>query len=730
MSLETQRQSDKVRIQQYQALLEISEAIASNRDLASLFSNLAQRLRAVVDFDWVSTLLYDQARDVMRIHMLEPPQPDGLIGPGETPVDEVPSGWAWKTQKPLIIQDAALETRFPQFNKWARQNGVKSYCAFPLTSAGRRLGALGFAGVKNVVWNDDDLEFLTQVARQVAVAIDNAINFESVRSAERRAAKDRDHSQLLLEINNAVASRRDLRELLRAISPCLRKVIYHDFAGLVLYDAESQQLRAHALDFPKDKDILEEGVVFPLEGTPSGLAFTSRQTVIVRNLDLERFASTPLVKILRAEGVKSGCSVPLIAHGEAVGVLSVMSVREEAFSESDAELLTQIGGQIALAVENALSFDRARQAERRAARERDRIRLLLDINNAIVSHLELGALVKTISASLLGILPHEAAGIALYEPEHNLLREYENVAYEGFIAFQKGMAMPLEGTPAGLVFTSGRPLLLKRRDPERFPVDPGQRPTEGSRNSACLAPLISHGRKLGILGIGSAQEDRFTEEDLELLTQVADQVAIAVENSVNFERAREAERELERKLDHLRLMLRVTNTVVSRLNLKELLDVISATICEEMGCDTAGVGLYDQKSEQLIAFSTQFPPGHPFREKGVQIPFEGTSGGLAFTTGQPIFVDKPDPERFNSHYARRILEDGYRSGGSIPLIAQGRKLGVLVSPASGRILFLTTTGSFWFRSPIRWRSRSITRSITGGRARRNRSWRAVSITCG
>ncbi|HKQ77886.1 MAG TPA: GAF domain-containing protein [Blastocatellia bacterium] len=677
MSLETQQQSDKVRIQQYQALLEISEAISSNRDLASLFRNLSQHLRAVVDFDWVSTLLYDPARDVMRIHMLEPPQPDGLIGPAEMPVDDVPSGWAWKTQEPLIIQDAASETHFPQFNRWARQNGVKSYCALPLTSAGRRLGALGFASVKNVVWNDDALEFLTQVTRQVAVAIDNAINFESVRSAERRAARDRDHSQLLLEINNAVASHLDLRELLRAISPCLRKVIYHDVAGLVLYDAESKQLRAHALDFPKDKDIIEEGVVFPMEGTPAGLAFTTRQTVIVRNLEQERFASTPLVKILSAEGVKSGCSVPLITHGEVVGVLTVMSLREEAFSEEDAELLTQIGGQIALAVENALSFDRARQAELRAARERDRISLLLEINNAIVSHLELGALVKTISASLLAVLPHEAAGISLYEPEENLLREYENVTYKGFAAFQKGMAIPLEGTPAGLVFTSGQPLLLKRPDPERFPVDLGRLPTEGSRESACLAPLISHGRKLGILGIGSTQEDRFTKEDLELLTQVADQVAIAVENSVNYERARDAERELARNLEHLQLMLRITNTVVSQLDLKELLDVISVSIREAMSCDTVGVGLYNQESKQLFAFSTQFPPGHPFREKGVEIPLEGTTGGLAFTSGQPVFVDKPDPERFNSYYARRIHEDGYRSGGSIPLIAQGRKLGVL-----------------------------------------------------
>src|SRR5262245_12046412 len=109
MSLETTRQTSKVRIRQYQTLLEISEAIASNRDLTSLFHNLAQHLRAVVDFDWVSTLLYDPAFDVMRLHLLEPALPDGLTGPAEMPVDDVPSGWVWKTQEPLIIRDAAQE---------------------------------------------------------------------------------------------------------------------------------------------------------------------------------------------------------------------------------------------------------------------------------------------------------------------------------------------------------------------------------------------------------------------------------------------------------------------------------------------------------------------------------------------------------------------------------------------------------------------------------------------
>src|SRR5262249_15413100 len=131
-----------------------------------------------------------------------------------------------------------------------------------------------------------------------------------------------------------------------------------------------------------------------------------------------------------------------------------------------------------------------------------------------------------------------------------------------------------------------------------------------------------------------------------------------------------------------------TNTVVSQLDLQDLLDVISDSIGAAMGSDIVGVGLFDHESGQLRAFATQFPQGHPFRERGVEIPLEGTPGGLAFRTGQPVFLDKPDPVRFNSDYIKRIQEDGYRSGGSIPLIAQGRKLGVL-GVASKRDDFLS-----------------------------------------
>ena len=162
------------------------------------------------------------------------------------------------------------------------------------------------------------------------------------------------------------------------------------------------------------------------------------------------------------------------------------------------EFLQQVAKLVAVAVDNTVNFERARQAEQRMAGERDRIKLLLEINNAVVSHLDLKELVKNVSASLQDILPHDAAGIALYEPELNQLCEYSNVAYKDLDAFREGETIPLEGTPAGQVFLTGQPLLIRRPDPAKYSADRySQRPVEGSPKSACLAPLISHGRKLG-----------------------------------------------------------------------------------------------------------------------------------------------------------------------------------------------------------------------------------------
>jgi formate hydrogenlyase transcriptional activator len=290
---------------------------------------------------------------------------DGL----ELPIEESSSGWVWTHQQPLIIPSLDEETRFSMGMAALKDIGVQSVCLFPLTTAMRRLGAIGFGSLEPRAFGDQNLGLLGQVAKQVAVAVDNVLHFSSTEAAQQSLARERDRLSLVLEINNAVASHLELRALLKAISACLGRVIPHDFASFCLYDPEIHQLRAHALDFPGNQDFVESGDPIPLEGTPEGLAFTTQQTVHVRRLNLTEFPAE-IMKRAEAEGLKSGCAVPLLLHGRALGTLSVVSMQEDAFTDDDATLFSRIGAQVALAAENAMAYQEISSLRDKLAKEK------------------------------------------------------------------------------------------------------------------------------------------------------------------------------------------------------------------------------------------------------------------------------------------------------------------------------------------------------------------------
>src|SRR5690349_21466194 len=158
-----------------------------------------------------------------------------------------------------------------------------------------------------------------------------------------------DRARVLLEINNAIVSHLDLAKVLNAISACLRREIKHDFAAMALYDAERNELRLHALDFPADQNFMTAGQLIPLIGTPAALAFSTRKPVLRHRPDPNEFPHE-LMKKAFERGIKSGIAVPLLCRDKIVGSMALASLRESAFTEDDVHLLTQIGTQVAIAV--------------------------------------------------------------------------------------------------------------------------------------------------------------------------------------------------------------------------------------------------------------------------------------------------------------------------------------------------------------------------------------------
>src|SRR5437016_7209041 len=176
--------------QQYQTLLAVSEAIVSHRDLGTLFHDLAGRLHLVVRFDYLACTLHDATSNTLRLHVLETTEPIPVPAPLPLSVEEDPAGIVWQTQRPLVVSNVAEESRWPRLLERAKPYGVNSLCYLPLTTARRRLGVLAFACKQTAAHDTADVDFLEQVANQVAVAVENALAFDEI-----EALKDRLHQE-------------------------------------------------------------------------------------------------------------------------------------------------------------------------------------------------------------------------------------------------------------------------------------------------------------------------------------------------------------------------------------------------------------------------------------------------------------------------------------------------------------------------------------------------------
>jgi formate hydrogenlyase transcriptional activator len=184
---------------------------------------------------------------------------------------------------------------------------------------------------------------------------------------ERKRAEE----ALLLEVTNTLVTNLDVRRLLAAISAGIRQVMPHDYPSLALYDPGIKKLRLHILDAPGPRDLLEGDVQLPLKGSPAGRAFTSREPVVIGQMDVEAGGSTPeIIRRWFKLGIKSLCSLPLMNRGRVLGTLMVASERESAFGRKDVQLLGQVANQVAIALDNAEAFRQIAELKDRLAEEK------------------------------------------------------------------------------------------------------------------------------------------------------------------------------------------------------------------------------------------------------------------------------------------------------------------------------------------------------------------------
>src|SRR2546422_1631390 len=234
--------------------------------------------------------------------------------------------------------------------------------------------------------------------------------------ADHRACAPDNLHRMLLDVSHATASHRDLKSLLQDLVGLLRRVARFDRLALVLHDPERDVMRLHTIvslepTFIRDLEL-------PVSESPAGVVWQTQRPLIVPRIEKEtRFSE--VTRILRDEGMRSLCVLPLTTPLRRLGGLGFASQDEDAFSEADVEVLQELTSQVALAIDNTLHHEAANRAQQQLARERDRLQLLLEVNNALVSNLEPRALFSAISSCVRRVDAHEYTSLAVYDPGRN-----------------------------------------------------------------------------------------------------------------------------------------------------------------------------------------------------------------------------------------------------------------------------------------------------------------------
>jgi formate hydrogenlyase transcriptional activator len=270
-------------------------------------------------------------------------------------------GTAVYRREPVYVTDILSDPLWDDYRGGMLPYGIRAVWSRPLfTSEGKILGSFSL-NYREPRWPDaNELQLIETASHIIGIAIERHRNQEELR-------RERDRLRLLLEIANSMTSKLDLPQLVEVLSTNLLSVTRCDFCALLLPDRDTGELRVTILYNPESRGFICDGTIIAVRGSMGGKAYRTGKIQHFDSLeevrdDPESFGNSvgrPFYERMVAEGLKSGCDLPLIGRGGVVGVLSALKRSERGFDREDVEIVEQISRQVAIAVENALDYEMA-----------------------------------------------------------------------------------------------------------------------------------------------------------------------------------------------------------------------------------------------------------------------------------------------------------------------------------------------------------------------------------
>ncbi|TEU18828.1 MAG: GAF domain-containing protein, partial [Anaerolineales bacterium] len=626
------------------ALWHIGQDISSTLDQQTVLERIARWARQLIGSDGAALYLLDSKVDILQPVVLLPP-PTAKMPQTPIRVGEGIIGWVAQTGVGEIVNHAELDPRVMRIPGTLEE--AESLLCVPILSRGKVIGVMSLNRLGDHLFRDGDLHLLGRIAYQAAIAIENARLYEE---AQRRATQ----LAAAAEVSRDAISTLDMGQLLTNTVNLIRDRFGFYHAGVFLVDDAGEYAVLQAATGEAGQKMLEQQHKLKI-GEVGIVGYVTARGEPRIALDVGQDAvhfDNPLLPSTRSE-----MALPLTVRGRVIGALDVQSAKEAAFSDEAVATLQTMADQLAIAIENARLYEE----ERRRAEE---LATLNAITETVSRSLDLDTILDDALNKVFEVIDADVGGIYLLDEGND---ELTLIAHCGLSeSFFKNIKRLKVGEGAvGQTAQSVRPVLVDSRTVEDELLAEAERVALGEDiHSEVNVPLSTRGRVHGVLRIARHHEQPFTSREVELLTAIGNQIAVAIENAQLYKKATE-------RMKEATALHRMSGTLMRTLNLDQLLESTLAVLQRSFGYPHCAILLVDEKREELRIEAARGYLRDTVGKLGIKIGQEGIVGWVA-ANRTPLNV--PDTTQ-DDRYVEKVK--GIGSEIAVPMLVGEKLVGVL-----------------------------------------------------
>lgn len=559
----------------------------------STISHISQAMRTSLDLDALLTTIYLQVAHLLQVknfYIAFHDSEDNLLSyplavkhgirqawPDRPFTDRLTDRVIQRASPILIPRDApeALNNMgLPEL-----ENAPQAWIGVPLLNPERAIGCLAvFHTEPGKVFTSRDLDVLSTLAGQAAVAIENALLYEQTHNRATALAS-------LNEITTSMSSTLDPERAIELVCLSMIRVGGGDKSAIYLYERDLGELfLAHGTHL--SDEFMHAWMTIPIEEQERIQAFHNESPVLVAEMSTSHL-SQPIITQMQKEGIQAFADFPLITPSGTIGQVSVYFSEPQRFQIDQIELLKTFAAQAALAVANA----RAHAATDLALQRRvEQLATLEAIGREMNATLDIADLFKAILKHALRVTNAAIGHLAIYESEVHALRIVAHHAYPTDSPIKDpSKTLPLDqGIPAR-VFQTGEICNAKDVHLEHGHLDW----TNGLTRSLLSVPILRQENVLGVITVENPTISAFTEEHEHFLAQLAAQAAVALANATLYQ-------QLEARLREQSLLYQASTQIASSFESKAVALAIADSLSVAISSDGARVLRWNTEDQTLV----------------------------------------------------------------------------------------------------------------------------------